>query len=150
MCLYFSKFILSWKFILFAVLLHKCHIYEKSDSCDIAWFWACWYKFMKIKSWLKNTWVDMVKNGCDHPGYGALKLAVSREWIDWIKSCFVWRYNSGKLCYFNDFWVGVVKNECSKLCCIWKMNLWIELIFWMLSDAITFGYTDSPTLHLWL
>ena len=27
------------------------------------WFFACWYRFMKIKSWLKNIGVDVVKNG---------------------------------------------------------------------------------------
>ena len=34
---------------------------EKND--EIAWFLACWkkLKFMKIKSWLKNFWVGMVK-----------------------------------------------------------------------------------------
>ena len=35
---------------------------------EIAWYFACWYKFMKIKSLLKLFWVGMV-----------LKLAVSPE-----------------------------------------------------------------------
>ena len=28
---------------------------------EIAWFFAYWYKFMEIKSWLKNIEVDVVK-----------------------------------------------------------------------------------------
>ena len=29
-----------------------------------AWFFACRYRFMEIKSWLKNIWMGMVKNSC--------------------------------------------------------------------------------------
>ena len=30
----------------------------------INWFFACWYRFTKIKSWSKMFSVDIVKNGC--------------------------------------------------------------------------------------
>ena len=74
----FTQFVLYWKFILFAVLLHKSYIWEKAGSWDIcqnalsqsdcrifkytispdhidetASFFACWYKFTRSKSWLK-------------------------------------------------------------------------------------------------
>ena len=80
--LMFPEFDLYWNFILFAIFLHKSHIWEKSGSrsmgqnalgqsdcsvksniCleqndEIAWFFTHWNKFMEIKSWLKNSgWV---------------------------------------------------------------------------------------------
>ena len=39
---------------------------------------------MEIKSWLKDIRVDLVKNGCDHPGLRTLKLVVSQERINVI------------------------------------------------------------------
>ena len=41
------------------------------------WFFACWSKFIEIKSWLKNIRMGMVINGCAHSGCRNLKLAVS-------------------------------------------------------------------------
>ena len=46
-------------------------------NSEIAWFLKGWYKFMKVKSWLKNTEVGVVKNGCGHSGSRTLNLAVS-------------------------------------------------------------------------
>ena len=31
----------------------------------INWYFACWYKFMQIKRWLKILGTRMAKNGCD-------------------------------------------------------------------------------------
>ena len=45
---------------------------EQNDERD--WFFACWYKFMRIKSWLKNVAMGMVKNECDFSGHRTLKL----------------------------------------------------------------------------
>ena len=86
--------------ILFVVFLHKSNIWEKFGSwymgqnavcqwdCRIlksttsleqniekAWFFGCWYRFMEIKSWLKNIGVDIVKNGSSHYGLSTLKAA---------------------------------------------------------------------------
>ena len=55
---------------------------------EIAWFFACWYKFMEITSRLKNIGESMIKNGCGHCGPRTLKLAVSKEGINginWLK-----------------------------------------------------------------
>ena len=41
---------------------------------EIAWFFACRYKFMEIKSSLKNIGMDVAKNRCEHPSAGTLKL----------------------------------------------------------------------------
>ena len=43
-----------------------------------AWFFACWYKFIEIKSWLKNIGMGVVINVCSHSGCRYLKLAVSQ------------------------------------------------------------------------
>ena len=47
---------------------------EQND--EKASFFACWYRFMENRSWLKNIWVGMVKNGCGHSVLWTLKLAV--------------------------------------------------------------------------
>ena len=48
-----------------------------SEECidGINGFFACWYRFIKIKSWSKLFWVSVIKNGCGQSGYGTLKLA---------------------------------------------------------------------------
>ena len=40
-------------------LLNQLISLEQNDAK--AWFFACWYRFMEIKSWLKNIGVGMVK-----------------------------------------------------------------------------------------
>ena len=42
-----------------------------------AWFFAWCYKFIEIKSWLKNIGMGAVINGCPHSGCRNLKLAVA-------------------------------------------------------------------------
>ena len=38
-------------------------------------FFACWYRFTKIKSWSKLFWVGVVKNERGQSGHGTLQLA---------------------------------------------------------------------------
>ena len=44
-----------------------CRIFKSTISLGqndaTAWFFVWWYKFIKIKKWLKNIGVDLVKNG---------------------------------------------------------------------------------------
>ena len=79
--LIFTQFVLQWKVILFAEFLHKSHIWRSlGPKCSqiagifisaisleqiykMVRFFAYWCKFTKIKSWLKNWWMDMNKNG---------------------------------------------------------------------------------------
>ena len=94
---------------------------------------------METKSWLKNIGVVMVKKGCGYSGlgtnlavsqggvnwinwflakkgcglsgHGTLKSAVSQEWIDemcWFFACW-YKFRKAKS-YFNNYWVGMVKN----------------------------------------
>ena len=42
------------KFLIFAVFLLKSHIWEKSKNDKEPRFFEFWYRFMEIKSWLKN------------------------------------------------------------------------------------------------
>ena len=44
----------------------------------INWFFACWYRLTKIKSWANIYCVGMVKNRCGQSGHGTLKLTVSK------------------------------------------------------------------------
>ena len=87
----------------------------------------------------------MVKNGCGQSGHSTLKLAVSQEWIDgrnWFFSCWC-KFRKAKS-FFNDSWVGLVKNAWSFSSWdpkIWWMSVWIELIFF-------FFNWDSPHARL--
>ena len=45
----------------------------------IDWIFVCWYRFTKTKSWSKNVWVGIIKNGCGQSSYGTLKLTVSQK-----------------------------------------------------------------------
>ena len=64
----------------------NCRIFKSTKSLERnnekAWFFAYWYRFMKIKSWVKNNGLGMVKTGCEHSGFRTLKLAVSQEGIN--------------------------------------------------------------------
>ena len=56
-----------------------CRIFKLTISSEHkdekAWFFACWYRLIEIKSWLKNDELGMVKNGCGHSGLRTQKLA---------------------------------------------------------------------------
>ena len=55
------------------------------------WFFACWYRFMESRSWLKNIEVDVVKNGCGYSVLMTLKLAVCQgqmNGINWFLVCW--------------------------------------------------------------
>ena len=66
---------------------------------------------MKIKSWLKNIGVSVVKNGCDHSRLRTLKLAVSQDGFNGINWFLVCLHKLRKArSFFNNFWVVVAKN----------------------------------------
>ena len=48
---------------------------------EIYWFFACWYKFRKAKSYCNDSRVSVVKNGYDVLDHETLKSAVSEEWV---------------------------------------------------------------------
>ena len=58
-----------------------CRIFKFTASLEQndekAWLLAFWYKFMEIKSWLRNIRGGVVRNGCGHSGFRTLKLTVS-------------------------------------------------------------------------
>ena len=47
----------------------------------INWFFACWYKFRKAKSYFNDSGVGMVKNCYGLLVHETLKSAVSEEWM---------------------------------------------------------------------
>ena len=55
----------SWAMGQNALGQSDCRIFKSTTSLEQddekAWFFACWYRFMKITSWLKNIGV-----GCGH------------------------------------------------------------------------------------
>ena len=59
---------------------------EQNDEKD--WFFACWYRFMENRSWLKNIGVCVAKNACGHTVVRTLKLAVCQGKMNWNKMIF--------------------------------------------------------------
>ena len=57
-----------------------CRIFKSTISLEqndkIVQFFACWLNLIKMKSWLNNVQVCLVKNVWHHFGRGILKLAV--------------------------------------------------------------------------
>ena len=46
---------------------------------EFGWFFACWYKFWKAKSYFNNYWMGMVKNGEGLIDHGTFKLSASHK-----------------------------------------------------------------------
>ena len=158
--------------ILYARFLHKSYIWEKFCSWDkgqnvfsqserrtfrstisaeqidkTASCLACWYKFTKIKRWLKIFCQGMVTNGYIQCGLWTLKLTVFQEWTGEINWFFVCWY---KFMQIKRWWkilgVGVVKNGCSQSCDrTLKFNVseeWVDGRNWFLHVD-----TDSQKLN---
>ena len=49
---------------------------ERND--EMSWFFACWYKFRKAKSFF-SYWVGIAKNGRDLIDHGTQKQVVSQK-----------------------------------------------------------------------
>ena len=80
---------------------------------------------------MKVLGVGVVKNGCDQPCYGTLKLTVSEEWADGINWFFPCWYRFTKIKSWSKmFLVGIVKNGCGQS---GHSEIWIEVIIWMLT-----------------
>ena len=97
----FAEFVLSWKFILFAVLLHKSHIWEKFGSWDMDQnvftksdrrnflinhisITSQWNNLISCKLKVDQNIVfgAMVRNGCGQSGQRTLALTISQECKD--------------------------------------------------------------------
>ena len=75
---------------------------EQKD--EKVWFFACWYKFIEIKSWAKNIEMGGFINGCAHSGCRNLKLIVSHKEINRINPFLVIWYKFRKAkSYFNNW-----------------------------------------------
>ena len=78
----------SWDLGRNALNQSDCRIFKSIISPEqineTASFLACWYKFTKLKSWVKIFWFGMVKNGYDQSVLWTLKFTVSQEWTEGI------------------------------------------------------------------
>ena len=113
---------------------------SKEWTNGINLFFTCWYRFTRIKSLSKMFWVGMVKNWCGQSGHKTLKLTLSQKWpdrINWFFCMLVQIQKKEKLiqklmggpC---QKWPWPFSSWDTKISGILRMNLWIELIFWML------------------
>ena len=57
---------------------------------ELGWFFACWYKFMKAKSYFNNYWVGVVKNEQGLKDRGTLKPGISHKWFDELSRLIEW------------------------------------------------------------
>ena len=77
-----------------------CRIFKSTisleDNDEKVWLFACWYKFIKMESWLKNIGMSVVINVCTHSGCRNLKLAVSQTAINGINWFLVFWYKFRK------------------------------------------------------
>ena len=67
------------------------------------WYFACWCKFRKAKSYFNDFWVGMVRNGHSNLVHETLKSAVSKEWLyefSGFFSCWLWGSNFWLESYF--------------------------------------------------
>ena len=124
-------------------------VFLQKNSMKTVSFLACWYKFTKIKGWLKTFCLDMVKNWYGQSGPWTLKLTVSQEWIDGMNWVFAWwcKFMKAKS-YFTDYWVTMVKNGHGHLvhetlnsaeclyemgwffaCWLWFNNFWLDTLY---------------------
>ena len=93
----------------------------------------------------------MVKNGCGQSDVWTLKLTVSEKWTGKIKRFFsCWHKFRKAKSWFNDLWVGVVKNGYgflvhetlkSAVSSEWIYELWGDFLI-ADSDATIFGWTN--------
>ena len=57
---------------------------------ELGRFFACWYKFMKAKSYFNNYWVGMIKHGQGLKDRGTLKSGISQKWSDELSRLIEW------------------------------------------------------------
>ena len=82
---------------------------------EIALFSGRWYKFPKIKSWLKSFCWGMVKNECGQSCLWTLKLTASQERTDGTSWFFTCLYNFTQIKrWLKIFGVSMVKNGCDQ------------------------------------
>ena len=55
----------------------KTQIFSQIWMDRMNWFFACWYKFRKVKSWFSDFWVGAIKNGRTVLVHETLKSIVS-------------------------------------------------------------------------
>ena len=109
----------SWDIDQNALSNSDWQIFKSSISAEqideTAWFFACWYKFPKIKSWLKSFWCGIVTNECGQSGLWTLKLTVSQERTDGTNWFFACWYNFAQIKrWLKIFRVSMVKNWCGQ------------------------------------
>ena len=96
-----------------------------------------------------------MRNGCGQSGRRTLKLGVSQEWIDamnWFLACWC-KFKKTKS-YFNDFWVGQVKNGHGHLVCeMLKSAEWVHGLSWFFACWLwwnKFLLDQHWAFYLWL
>ena len=78
----------------------------QSKSMKQPHFFVCWYKFTKIKIWLKSFWWGMVKKSV------ANLVSGRTDGTDWFFAC-CYSFTQIKR-WLKIFWFGMVKNGCGQ------------------------------------
>ena len=90
-----------------------CRDFKSSMSLkqidEKVWIFACWYKFLEIKSWLKNNEFIVVRHECDYWSKDYKSCTAEKiNGIKWFLVCS-WKFRKPKS-YFNKYRVVAVKN----------------------------------------
>ena len=93
-----------------------CKIFKAAISPEqidktASFIFACWYKFTKIRCWLKFFWSHMVKDGCHQSGLWTLKLTISWKWTDVVNWFFACWYKFMQI----KRWLKILGGACSKM-----------------------------------
>ena len=129
----------SWDIDQNALSQSDCRVFKstipREQIYETVSFFACFCKFLKIKSWLKLFWLGMVKSRCNQSGLWTLKVIVSGEWTDRINWCFACWYKFIQIirCLI-IFWGGIMVKSMSRwskllFACWWKFrktNSWFN------------------------
>ena len=87
---------------------------------ELGWFFACWYKFMKAKSYFNNYWVGVVKNEQGLKDRGTLKPGTSHKWFDELSRLIEWflHADSDGILFFCFKWCPILAE--------WKLYVWVK------------------------
>ena len=111
------------------------------------WFFTCWYKFRKPKSYFNNHWVGMVKNGQGLIDHGTLKSGVSHKWFDELSRSIEW-FLPG--IFPSTFPQPVNGSKNSILNWVMKLNLYVFFFFFVFEAPLKEFLTYFPLLlTLW-
>ena len=91
---------------------------------ELGWFFACWYKFMKAKTYFNNYCEGVFKNGQRLKDCGTLKPGISHKWFDELSRLieWFWHADSGGIRFFSTLYLWHLNAG-------WPLQLYLAIVF---------------------